>query len=234
MQSTCIRTLIGIFTHQGGTGQLYEWRSLLQRSSFRLDSKDHLMCGLNFRLIVGRIASQETNVTTLNVHESINEGKTYHFFRWAAGTLADYVFKMDSDTAICPHLVEEMILRAHKQNAEYIGWPHTHFSCGRFPHCPPRYFPRWTYMSGAFYGLRANTIRSLMSNKWVKKHTVGIEDLMVGRWVYHVRRNPRIYSVNCVYAKDKYCFVRHWQHNKRLASREWICPVNNKLRRRIR
>ena len=184
-KNMCIRVLIGVFVAPGRT--FVEWN--------RRFRNDTLPCGVHVRTITGK---------DVHAAEGVNNGKTFAYLQWAAAqTGFQFVFKMDTDTALCPVWFAQAL--RDMRHSEYIGWPHTFDSCGRYAHCPRA---EWTYMSGGFYGLRMDLVRDIVRNPWVLRHRTGIEDLMVGRWVYHVRKNPKLYGIDCLYKPS--CYARHW------------------------
>merc|ERR1711918_165351 len=87
-------------------------------------------------------------------------GKSLQWFDFAGRTTdADFIFKQDADTAVCPPLLHEWLEHAARRGAQYLGWMHTNASCGGGDSGPPapdgheNERPAWTYASGAFYGV---------------------------------------------------------------------------------
>ena len=198
-------------------GKHNDWSKLI-----RFDSGP-LTCGLNFRRVfAGFPITVETieGSVLLKAKEGINSGKTFAWFEYASTTTATYVFKMDTDTAIDPIGIHMTILDAHLRQSEYIGFAMTYYTCGYYAHCPRS--KDWTYMSGAFYGVSNTLMQKVIQNKWVKAHTKGIEDLLVGKWLYRVFPHTRVYNVTCIYDKNTSCPVRHYQRDKQLAAKKFI------------
>jgi hypothetical protein len=212
----CLKVLIGIFMYAKHNTMQKKWNQLVSFGS------GPIICGLNFRRVYAGRGLHEINGSIIvPAIEGINQGKTFAWFEYASTSGADYVFKMDTDTAINPVGLHRTILDAAIDAADYIGFAMTFHTCGRHRHCP---LPgaNWTYMSGAFYGMKATVSKQVVKNSWVRHHISGIEDLLVGRWIYKVIKNPTIYNITCIYTKDVECPIRHFQKNKYKAPKKWL------------
>jgi len=135
----------------------------------------------------------------LPTNENWHTGKVLTWFHAAAAGFpeAEYMYKVDSDVKICDSArLRDYLDDAAESRADYIGWPHSHASCGGHAYCPDG---SWTYMSGGFYGVTMQVARRLARSSWVAQHRTGTEDLLAGRWVYRVLRAPRLYNLTCLY-----------------------------------
>lgn len=119
--------------------------------------------------------------------ENMNEGKTRAWFQYAAHTYprSDWIFKLDTDVAIHWASMSKWLTKTHR-DLRYIGALNTYEFCGKYSHCPrpgckDMTGSCWIYMSGGFYGLSTELASSLSTCPYYKSHSVGIEDLMVGR-----------------------------------------------------
>lgn len=138
----------------------------------------------------------------LPIHENINDGKTYHWFKHAhagvqSGTYAaDVVFKMDSDTsvdwgALCRDV------RAQPTPHFYMGRVNTDKCNPLYADCPDtrcRSFDGdcWIYMSGGFYGLSRSALADVMAHPYTHAHIVGTEDVVTGMWVKRAAPTVRV------------------------------------------
>jgi len=141
--------------------------------------------GVSFVYVVGA-GPGANRAVVLNFPEGMNNGKSFEWFRTAPERFpsATHIFKMDTDTAICPSALEQMLMHTLSSNPSYVGRIHNHSSCGGFPHCPPKTGATWSYMSGALYGMStkaATCLRDAYSGP-----IAGIEDLMIGKALHAV------------------------------------------------
>jgi hypothetical protein len=185
--------------------------------------------GMQFIFVHGQGQEDRKWTVKLNVPENMNEGKSPAWFRWAAAhSDADYVFKMDLDTAVCPEGILGIVREAHARGADYIGHIHTLASCGGYPHCP-RPGGWWTYMSGAFYGLSRRAYTQLPP---ASSNDTGYEDIAMGKLVHQGRANARLFDISCMYTRSPAgingaavpgCPIQHMQTEKDAASKGPLC-----------
>jgi len=140
----------------------------------------------------------------LPIHESINDGKTYHWFKHAhvgvtAGRhAADAVFKMDSDTSVDWGALCQAVRALHDAPdvRYYMGRVNTDKCSPTYATCPDRHCHSfegdcWTYMSGGFYGLSRAALDDVMAHPYTHEHTVGTEDALTGVWLKHASPDVR-------------------------------------------
>lgn len=203
-----------------------DWSNLID---FRASKR--LKCGLNFRKVFGGFPANVEGTdgsVLLKTKEGINFGKTFAWFEYGSRTRATYVFKMDTDTAIHPGGLLSTILDAHVKHYQYIGFAMTDATCGRYSHCP-KAGDGWTYMSGAFYGVKRHLLETVVRDDWVKSPTVGIEDILVGRWLYKVHPGLPFYNLSCVYEDTGFCPIRHYQSQKTKAAKGFLSYKGRRL-----
>eukprot|EP00223_Ostreococcus_mediterraneus_P008135 CAMPEP_0179709232 /NCGR_PEP_ID=MMETSP0937-20121108/5782_1 /TAXON_ID=548131 ORGANISM="Ostreococcus mediterraneus, Strain clade-D-RCC2593" /NCGR_SAMPLE_ID=MMETSP0937 /ASSEMBLY_ACC=CAM_ASM_000575 /LENGTH=259 /DNA_ID=CAMNT_0021582581 /DNA_START=1082 /DNA_END=1861 /DNA_ORIENTATION=- len=182
------RVLIGIFTTTSEIARQAQWRSLLKGRI--VQSGDVLAHGLNFILVEGLVVphqAYESGKIVLDLPENMNSGKSVAWFRAAFERFetADYIAKMDSDTYICPSILESSFVRAHSAQASYVG----HISeCGGFSHCPKN----WSYMSGGFHSISRSTVAKIIHTQRGRPAVVhDFEDMNTGYWVHEVHVSDR-------------------------------------------
>ena len=157
-----------------------------------------------------------SDILRLRIHENMDEGKTFQFFREAVEFFTRFnipyhplngIVKMDTDTAV------DWLAFAHRvfprlRPMYYLGRRNSRELCGNLPHCPPshcRDFTSdcWIYMSGGWYALSFDLARSAILNcTFAESHTVGYEDMLVGMWIAHCAVNP---TVSVVENGDFFC-----------------------------
>jgi len=186
--------------------------------------------GLQFIFVHGASGARSSARWTVNldIPENMNKGKSPAWFRWAAiHSYADYVFKMDLDTAVCPSGVVDIVREAHLMGADYIGHIHNFTSCGAYAHCP-RPGGSWTYMSGAFYGLSRRAYTHLHAGG----SDYGYEDIVMGKKVWKDHTFVQMFDIACMYKRGPTgingaplpgCAIQHMQDNKYAASNGTIC-----------
>lgn len=143
--------------------------------------------------------SKSRFVYMLKMHENMNEGKTYYWFKKAVQIFKNQnipyhhlngIIKMDTDCVANWTYFDEQIINSLPQNY-YIGKVIHNEECGSYSYCPPlscnNFFPKWcwVYMQGGFYGLSLNVAQHLMHCRFANSHKAGHEDLLVGTWINH-------------------------------------------------
>lgn len=239
--STCFKLLLGIFTVIGDTAQNKI------RKYFPMSNTSHeLSCGFNAFFVVCRPSTPISNdipsdVIQLNCIENMNNGKTFDYIKEITSNplyaKADAVAKSDADAQLCPdtltRLVENVIVH---HGSEYFGWKHTHYTCGTFPHCPS-IDEKWTYMSGAFYGVSTELAHKMAKNPNISAFKNGHEDLQFGKFVFDTNPYVKIYDIECMYGTQtrngpmpsspqlatKPCPIRHRQKVKAVALEGTLC-----------
>jgi hypothetical protein len=218
VHSLSTSVLVGVFSTEHDSAREDRFSSWLPMESGK---------GLQFIFVHGRGKEPRPWTVNLDVPENMNAGKSPAWFRWAAiHSDADYVFKMDLDTAVCPSGVLDIVREAHARGADYIGHVHSFTSCGAYAHCP---HPggSWTYMSGAFYGLSRRAYTHLPTNE-----DNGFEDIVMGKKVWTDHTFVQMFDIACMYKRGPTgingaplpgCAIQHMQDNKYAASNSTIC-----------
>lgn len=149
-----------------------------------------LQPGLNFRFVYGQPAIAAPHRVTLAMSENMNEGKSWEWFREARRVFPDatYIYKMDTDTSVCPPTLSALLHGMSDAHVEYVGWRHNHISCGRAVKCPPA-GNSWGYAAGGFYGLAVSLIDRMAVHHGART-PIGDEDLEIGRLVHEVGGGP--------------------------------------------
>ena len=136
------------------------------------------------------------DVMRLDIHENIDEGKTFHWFRTASQWLqtnAKYhplngIVKMDTDTAVNWTKFSVDVF-SQVERPYYIGRTNGNAICGGASYCPPTGCSDftnecWIYMSGGWYALSLETVATLTTNcSYSMQNINGYEDLVVGQWI---------------------------------------------------
>jgi len=256
-RGTCVRVLVGIFGKSGEPEREGRFRRWLPMLEMRAHGHSELQCGLNVVFVHGKdllgdlLRRREPDTIVLDILENMNKGKTWAWFqRGAEFRGADYIFKMDQDTGICPNELLKILQVASTRRAEYIGWKHSHATCGGTPHCPPLHMNEssaWAYMSGAFYGMSAELATRLgrsiqvrqtttvngIAHDALRGNTWGYEDMVIGKMIYSLGE-PRVFDIACIYDRSGLatagysipgCPVQHFQSNKEFPSFEPVCSA---------
>ncbi|CAG8731059.1 11709_t:CDS:2, partial [Acaulospora colombiana] len=103
------------------------------------------------------------DIVMLNITENMNNGKTLEFFDWfAKNRKDDYMMKMDDDSFV--HLIH------HYRDLQ---------------DCPNAYGRLFTGMG---YTISRDLVMDVVKSGWVRSHTRGNEDNVVGRWICEVAK----------------------------------------------
>ena len=221
---TCFTAAIGIFSTQD---------DLDRENQFRRWLETNLSCGLRFLFVRGKGtgASPSEDTIVLDVAENMNEGKSIKWFDWACKNMpdADYIFKMDLDSGVCPKALLQFILSSI--GSEYIGYPwrqRARLLSGKpctLELCPT---DEWFYMSGGFYGLRADLAMEISQAGLLKGH----EDAIIGSLVHKYRPHASISELKCLHdcregfeeaCASHSCPVLHFMTNKTVGAQSSIC-----------
>lgn len=184
------------------------------RMQWSLDHARVPGCNISMVFVEGRQDERESVTTPpshrsrtihLPIHENVNDGKTYHWFKHAhagvqAGTYtADVVFKMDSDTSVdWAALCQETQHQHTSRNARYyMGRVNANKCNPQYADCPD---PRcrsfqgdcWVYMSGGFYGLSRAALADVMQHAYTHANIVGTEDVLTGMWMKRAVPDARV------------------------------------------
>jgi hypothetical protein len=137
----------------------------------------------------------ETDVTYLNIHENMEDGKMPSWFYYA-NTLVqdyhiDYIAKLDSDTLLFPkaffHFVDTILPQPqqHPIKRVYGGIPYDSLNCGgyRREYCGDMVGA--TYMSGELYFMSADLSDFITSPDFNREAVrLPIEDMCTGNFVH--------------------------------------------------
>lgn len=219
--SNCFLAVVGIFSTQADADREEHFRSWLRMNE---------TCGLKFLFVRGHgEVSSPQDTIHLEVDENMNEGKSLAWFSWASTkfSYAEYIFKMDLDTAICPSKLLRLLQENNGQ--EYLGFPWKQkpgmLSDETCTFCPRR---PWFYMSGGFYGMRMDLARDVSRQALISGH----EDAVMGTLVNRERVSASMYAISCLhdcrFSTDSTCTspgcpVLHLMSNKYRASQRNIC-----------
>ena len=219
--ANCFQVVIGIFSTLEDEDREQHFRSWIRMNE---------TCGLKFLFVRGRgDTSSPQDTILLKVDENMNEGKSVTWFSWASTKFpdAEYIFKMDLDTAICPSKLLQLLLEINGK--EYIGFPWKQkpgmLSDESCTFCPQR---PWFYMSGGFYGMRTDLARDVSRHRLISGH----EDAVIGTLVNRERPSASIYAISCLHdcrfctdatCNSPGCPVLHLMNNKNRASQSHIC-----------
>ncbi len=172
-------------------------------------------------------AGSGRDVIILNISNGQFVGKSFAWFKMARSRFpnATHVFKMDSDTNVCPESVYKTLNHLHSTGADYIGQKVNRGQCGGFPYCPGAQNTTFTsYMQGGFYGVSRRALDALERFKFEAQ--CHYEDVEIGRALYTVMR-PKTALVECLenspcdYATR--CPVKHCRAHKERASQRALC-----------
>lgn len=219
-RTRCFIALVGIFTTELDERVEDAFRSWLPLNN---------SCGLRFLFVRGR-ADVERNARDtiyLDVQENMNNGKSQAWFKWGSVQEVDMVFKMDTDTAVCPHALQHLL--ESKREIDYVGfpWPQhggwlSNRPCGgNVTYCPSQ---PWYYMSGGFYGMSARAARAISAAPVILGH----EDAVTGYLIHTLCPTHTSYKIECLHecrlgtettCKARACPVSHLKYDKTEASR---------------
>ena len=167
------------------------------------------------------------DVVVLNVAET-KETMAHKSLAWFAHAkraypMASHVFKVDSDTAMCPDALAAMLQQT--KHADYIGLDVGHLACGALPYCPEAANPTWHFMQGGFYGLSRRAIGALTNATPTDEY----EDVFIGR-ALHAAMKPLRAHIPCLADAQwsrcgafNHCPVQHCRSNKARAKLRPMC-----------
>ena len=130
LSSSCFRFLIGLQVRADALALRAAWRRALPMGVADLR---RLECGMSYVfVVVGNaqsaaaaddfVLSSTPSARVLDSSGHVEGSKSYAWFEAAsAKSNADYIFKMDTDVAICPSAVHETLLRLAREGHTYIG-----------------------------------------------------------------------------------------------------------------
>ena len=209
-----------------------------------------LKCGLNFVFVLGSQGALARGRFVLRSARDISSKDVQKSWAWFKESLQfnpDYVFKMDTDTAICPTQLLSLLEEAASEGATYIGKELGRAGCGDYSYCPEPVSPSWNYMSGSFYGLHASLIMSMSASEraaslmmsaqqidsYKKNSYETSEDLVMGKAIWtHSRVLPTTFDIECLISNERNgkhgCPVFHnWDH-KAAASARSTCSTKQR------
>lgn len=187
-------------------------------------------CGLRFLFVRGnsQVNERKTNDTVyLNINENMNQGKSQEWFKWSTKQQVDYIFKMDSDTAVCPPAL--LALLESIRGVDYIGYPwpqRAGYLSGKPCSVAQKYCPAhtWYYMSGGFYGMSHRVARIIST----AENVVGHEDAVTGYLVHSLLPRHTRHDIMCLnecrFGTENTCEARtcpasHLKFDKQRASK---------------
>ena len=124
--------------------------------------------------------------------ENMNEGKSFEWFKTAAGMDASYMIKMDLDTVVkWPRLMELMLFLKPPVyfGTRLLEWGLDLSVSPVSNSIPPSNACRdftgqcWFYMSGGFYGVSMDVARAIVACPFSNANMRGTEDAMTGFWM---------------------------------------------------
>ena len=206
--------LIGIMStraHRAQEERLLTWLPNVTRPGSPLKP------GLNFVFVLGKPARALPHRMVLDIAENMDRGKSPSWFVAAHERFqdADYIFKMDLDTGLCPEGLRKLLDQAANVRADYIGF----IKCcqhGMYLQGFKQYFndmhkfkqsmrkkcvgeiAPWMYMQGSFYGLSRKALTKLRSALVLisKPAQPQPEDMAMGALLFHIMRKPRVFSLD--------------------------------------
>lgn len=191
----CLKVIVGIWSWDPALyGSEKSAKEKSQRQVWRRyglsklgTTNSALQCGFNYAFVFGRTSTsdilkesnKEEDIKILSLPEGVNNGKSIAWFRYVVQNYKnyDYVFKIDSDTRICPSFLLYELYKANR--SAYVG---TLSDCGPFKHCKLPF----SYFSGGLYGLSFNMLNRIVERfSEIPRFRYSFEDMNTGHWVYH-------------------------------------------------
>ena len=121
-----------------------------------------------------RIATEQRkhgDIVVLDMEENLDDGKTYHYFKWVAEhTASPFVLKTDDDVYLhLPNMVEriQMLSETYGTSGVYFG----------------RQVPGTGFMAGMGYVLSRDLVDFIAQDAYAASHIVGQEDGLVSSWL---------------------------------------------------
>jgi hypothetical protein len=200
--------VVGIMvTEHTPMSTLKAFQSAFQNTKYLLEKN---ILNLTFFFVQGKSKNviKHSNVVVLDIHENLNEGKIFHWFRFAALYLQKHapyhplngIVKMDTDVAVDWNKFAFSILPTLTPDY-YVGRMNNHYGCGTFSHCPPvdcvDFVDHcWIYMSGGWYALSLDmALQIVLKCPYAEKNQHGYEDVQTGTWVKNCISNPVVFHV---------------------------------------
>ena len=157
----------------------------------------------------------------LDINENMDEGKTYHFFKYVASLPTRYKFYLKAD--------QDAYLHLHNINKRLSSLPESNVYWGRAGVDP--------FMLGMLYGATRDLIQYIAKSKKVAKLIVGNEDRIFGYWIEMANRKVSYVSeVDLFYDYKEYGmgwakdFVNGTLCIHQLKSTEWLIKVAKEMK----
>jgi galactoside 2-L-fucosyltransferase 1/2 len=225
--------LVGIFSN---AHTFDSDRSLRDAYRVSINASGPFSFELRHLFVVGREADvRQENAAHGDIYqgdfaENMNEGKTLQWLRAASKMQADFVIKMDQDTAVEWSKLDKV---AALRPPVYFGtrvlhWAHDlSISPVRGPapsnQCRDFSGSCWFYMSGGFYGVSMDVGVSLAGCPFAFEHGNGIEDANVGFWMHAC--HPQVQGHEFAFGDLHYHYVRDKRNMEQKVLNQQIGPA---------
>lgn len=183
------RIILGFFSTAREKDKI--WRQVHRETHFQYSNVcPH--CPILSRFILGQPATQDERIALerenqtygdlilLPIPENMNEGKTYHWWKYAAEhfSTAKYVAKADTDSYVWMHALEQDLERFNGRQSIYYG----RMSCGHRVGCKGNQ----RFISGGFQVMSIDLVHWIADplNSFVQERIKGYEDLITGEWLH--------------------------------------------------